>query len=62
MNIPEKWFPGSMDMILNSHNIMHVLVVLAVYFMHQSTILDLVWMAQGGCTPHSPSVRLNQEL
>lgn len=35
MHIPEKWFPGSMDYYLNSHNIMHVLVVLAVYSMHQ---------------------------
>lgn len=35
MHIPEKWFPGCMDYYLNSHNIMHVLVVLAVYSMHQ---------------------------
>uniref|UniRef100_A0A182TB07 Progestin and adipoQ receptor family member 4 n=1 Tax=Anopheles maculatus TaxID=74869 RepID=A0A182TB07_9DIPT len=35
MHIPEKWFPGSVDIYLNSHNIMHVLVVVAVYSMHQ---------------------------
>lgn len=35
MHIPEKWFPGTVDRCLNSHNIMHVLVVLAVYSMHQ---------------------------
>lgn len=35
MHIPEKWFPGSVDLYLNSHNIMHVLVVIAVYSMHQ---------------------------
>ena len=35
MHIPEKWFPGYMDYYLNSHNIMHVLVVVAVYSMHQ---------------------------
>ena len=35
MHIPEKWFPGYMDYYLNSHNIMHVLVVIAVYSMHQ---------------------------
>uniref|UniRef100_A0A1B0DL79 Uncharacterized protein n=1 Tax=Phlebotomus papatasi TaxID=29031 RepID=A0A1B0DL79_PHLPP len=35
LHIPEKWFPGSVDLYLNSHNIMHVLVVLAVYSMHQ---------------------------
>lgn len=35
MHIPEKWFPGCLDFYLNSHNIMHILVVLAVYSMHQ---------------------------
>jgi predicted membrane channel-forming protein YqfA (hemolysin III family) len=35
MHIPEKWFPGSVDYYFNSHNIMHILVVLAVYSMHQ---------------------------
>lgn len=34
MHIPEKWFPGSLDYYLNSHNIMHILVVVAVYSMH----------------------------
>lgn len=38
MHIPEKWFPGCMDYYLNSHNIMHVLVVLAVYSMHQVSL------------------------
>ncbi|KNC21360.1 hypothetical protein FF38_12575 [Lucilia cuprina] len=36
MRIPEKWFPGLVDFYLNSHNIMHVLVVVAVYSMHKS--------------------------
>lgn len=35
MHIPEKWFPGCLDYYLNSHNIMHILVVTAVYSMHQ---------------------------
>lgn len=35
MRIPEKWFPGLVDFYLNSHNIMHVLVVVAVYSMHK---------------------------
>lgn len=34
-HLPEKWCPGSVDFCLNSHNIMHVLVVVAVYSMHQ---------------------------
>lgn len=49
INIPERWFPGAVDMYLNSHNIMHVLVVTAVYFMHQVrivlfySILSFLW-------------------
>ncbi|XP_012283066.1 progestin and adipoQ receptor family member 4 isoform X2 [Orussus abietinus] len=45
MRIPEKWIPGQVDFILNSHNIMHVMVVLAVCSMHAATLRDLVWMA-----------------
>lgn len=46
MHIPEKWFPGTVDMYLNSHNIMHVLVVAAVYSMHQATLRDFSWMSK----------------
>ncbi|KFB48919.1 AGAP000844-PA-like protein [Anopheles sinensis] len=49
MHIPEKWFPGSVDIYLNSHNIMHVLVVVAVYSMHQATIRDIEWMQRAEC-------------
>ncbi|CAB3250422.1 unnamed protein product [Arctia plantaginis] len=49
MHIPEKWFPGTVDRCLNSHNIMHVLVVLAVYSMHQVTKRDLEWMSRVDC-------------
>jgi len=45
VNVPEKWFPGKCDLLCNSHNIMHVLVVMAVYQMHQAATLDLVWMS-----------------
>lgn len=40
MRIPEKWFPGLVDYYLNSHNIMHVLVVMAVYSMHRVCTKD----------------------
>ncbi|XP_033322430.2 progestin and adipoQ receptor family member 4 [Megalopta genalis] len=45
MRIPEKWIPGKLDLVLNSHNLMHVLVVLAVCSMHAATMQDLVWMS-----------------
>jgi hypothetical protein len=41
VNIPERWFPGSLDLFLNSHHLMHVMVVYAVYEMHKATSLDL---------------------
>ncbi|XP_063244128.1 progestin and adipoQ receptor family member 4 [Bacillus rossius redtenbacheri] len=65
MHIPEKWFPGTVDLYLNSHNIMHVLVVMAVYSMHQATVLDLVWMSRVDCAARHvalPSPRAGSEL
>ncbi|XP_037952241.1 flocculation protein FLO11 isoform X2 [Teleopsis dalmanni] len=49
MRIPEKWFPGLVDFYLNSHNIMHVLVVVAVYSMHKATLRDFEWMSTTSC-------------
>ena len=44
-NIPERWFPpGYLDLFCNSHHLMHVLVVWAVYHMHTAARLDLAWM------------------
>nr|CAD7399055.1 unnamed protein product [Timema cristinae] len=65
LHIPEKWFPGTMDFYLNSHNIMHVLVVMAVYSMHQATVRDLVWMTQVDCEARHLTLRgyqINFEL
>jgi len=46
VNIPEKWFPGRLDLIFNSHHIMHIMVLYAVYHMHRAATLDLVWMSE----------------
>lgn len=43
-NIPERWCPGSLDLIFNSHHVMHVMVVYAVYQLHLGATLDLQWM------------------
>ena len=34
-----------MDLFCNSHHVMHVLVVYAVYHMHAAAVLDLGWMS-----------------
>ncbi|KAH9521169.1 progestin and adipoQ receptor family member 4 [Dermatophagoides farinae] len=39
--IPERFFPGKFDYFLNSHNIMHCLVVLGGIHMHWSFIDDI---------------------
>lgn len=49
MYIPEKWFPGAVDLYFNSHNLMHILVVAAVYSMHIATVMDLAWMSRVQC-------------
>ncbi|KAK3924552.1 Progestin and adipoQ receptor family member 4 [Frankliniella fusca] len=51
---PEKYFPGWVDYCLNSHNIMHILTVAAVYSMHCATIQDLEWIASVDCKPAGP--------
>lgn len=56
VNIPEKWFPGKCDRFCNSHNIMHVLVVMAVYQMHQAASLDLVWMSSSSSCSGVPAL------
>ncbi|XP_039285477.1 progestin and adipoQ receptor family member 4-like [Nilaparvata lugens] len=53
LKIPEKWWPGSLDLCFNSHNIMHIIVVMAVYPMHQSTVKDLLWMNRPHCCSKS---------
>lgn len=58
MHIPEKWYPGAVDLYLNSHNIMHVLVVAAVYSMHVSTVRDLHWMGEVSCHVDTAAVSL----
>ncbi|KAK8735591.1 hypothetical protein OTU49_005448 [Cherax quadricarinatus] len=45
LRVPEKWVPGRLDLLANSHHIMHVVVVYAVYHLHQGAVLDLVWLS-----------------
>ncbi|XP_064120384.1 progestin and adipoQ receptor family member 4-like isoform X1 [Macrobrachium nipponense] len=45
LRIPEKWVPGRLDLLANSHHIMHVVVVYAVYHLHQGAVLDMVWLS-----------------
>ncbi|XP_037775680.1 progestin and adipoQ receptor family member 4-like isoform X2 [Penaeus monodon] len=46
LRVPEKWIPGRLDLLANSHHIMHVVVVYAVYHLHQGAVLDMVWLSR----------------
>lgn len=54
LRVPEKWVPGRLDLLANSHHIMHVVVVYAVYHLHQGAVLDLVWLS-GNTTCQHPA-------
>ncbi|CAL1282481.1 unnamed protein product [Larinioides sclopetarius] len=47
--IPERWLPGKFDFAFNSHNIMHVLVVLGGLHMHWAVQKDFLWVAKNQC-------------
>lgn len=44
MYVPERWAPGRLDLAGNSHQIMHVLVVAAQYYMFRGALADLHWL------------------
>ena len=44
--VPERWFPGRFDFLLNSHNLMHILVVFGAVHMHAAASADLLWLAK----------------
>ncbi|XP_077978260.1 progestin and adipoQ receptor family member 4-like [Glandiceps talaboti] len=43
--VPERWFPGKFDYILNSHQIMHFLTVAALLNLYWGNKLDLMWLS-----------------
>ncbi len=49
--IPERFCPGLFDYWCNSHQIMHVLVVVSIMYLHWGVLDDLLWIN----TYHCPS-------
>uniref|UniRef100_A0A8C5T0V5 Progestin and adipoQ receptor family member 4 n=1 Tax=Laticauda laticaudata TaxID=8630 RepID=A0A8C5T0V5_LATLA len=47
--VPERWKPGSFDYWFNSHQIMHVLVVVSILYLHWGVVADLHWIANYAC-------------
>lgn len=47
--IPERWKPGTFDIIGNSHQLFHCLVVAGAYTHYQGGLLYLKWRDLKGC-------------
>lgn len=47
--IPERWKPGMFDIIGNSHQLFHVLVVWGAYVHYQGGLIYLKWRDVKGC-------------
>lgn len=44
LRIPERWFPGRCDYILNGHSLMHIAAVLSLAVGRCGTLADLTWL------------------
>lgn len=49
--LPERLRPGHFDYWCNSHQIMHVLVVISILYLHWGVTSDLVWISSHSCPP-----------
>ncbi|XP_043927125.1 progestin and adipoQ receptor family member 4 [Protopterus annectens] len=47
--VPERWKPGKFDYWFNSHQIMHVLVVVSIMYLHWGVTADLIWISNYKC-------------
>ena len=47
--LPEKLFQGKFDYFFNSHNIMHLVVLIAPAMLHGGTVMDFEWMQKAKC-------------
>ncbi|KAL7608630.1 hypothetical protein Lser_V15G12654 [Lactuca serriola] len=47
--IPERWMPGKFDIVGNSHNLFHVLVVAGAYTHYRAGLVYLRWRDMEGC-------------
>ncbi|UYV60127.1 hypothetical protein LAZ67_1000053 [Cordylochernes scorpioides] len=47
--VPERWMRGRLDFAFNSHNVMHVLVVVGGVHMHWAVEKDLEWLRNPVC-------------
>ena len=44
--LPERLWPGAFDLLLNSHNLLHVVGILGAHSMHKAVIADFAWLEE----------------
>lgn len=49
IQIPERFVPGLFDNWGNSHQIMHVMVICSIIYLHWGTLEDLTWVKNYQC-------------
>lgn len=49
VQIPERFRPGLFDNWGNSHQIMHVMVICSIIYLHWGTLEDLAWIKSYQC-------------
>lgn len=47
--VPERWMPGTFDILGHSHQLFHVLVVAAAYTHYLGAVVYLQWRDSEGC-------------
>ena len=48
LHVPERWFPGKLDYVLNGHTLMHVAAVLSLMVARQGFLCDMAWLNEVG--------------
>lgn len=54
--IPERWFTGKFDFFGHSHNLWHLLVLVAFYYWHNSGFSFLEFRLSNGCAPQNVTI------
>lgn len=52
LHIPERWFPGRCDYLVNGHSLMHVAAILSLLVGREGLLIDMEWLvANPTCPP-----------
>ena len=48
LHVPERWFPGKLDYVLNGHTLMHVAAIVSLMVARQGFLCDMAWLNEVG--------------